>query len=83
LLLREHHVMRAELSERLKRAIESSGRRRWQLAREHHLHPSVLSSMLTGARDADMRDERVLRLAESLGVPRAEAFAGEHVGAGR
>jgi hypothetical protein len=73
-MLHSRAVMRAALSEKLKSAIERSGRRRWRLAREFGLHPSVLSSLISGARDANVHDARVLRLAESLGVAAAEAF---------
>jgi hypothetical protein len=66
--------MRSPISEKLRTAIERSGRRRWQLARAVGLHPSVLSSLVSGARDASTNDVRILRLAEALNVPTGEAF---------
>ena len=62
------------ISERLRHAIRTSGRRQYLWARDIGVHHSTLSCWLCGISDVKDNDPRVLRLGAMLSVPAAECF---------
>jgi hypothetical protein len=55
-------------------AVKLADRPAYRIAQDADLHPSVLSKLLTGAESVREADARVLRVAEVVGIPPAQAF---------
>jgi hypothetical protein len=56
-------------------AVKLHRERAWRLARHADLPPATVSRIVTGVEKLRENDERVLRLADVVGVPREKAFA--------
>ncbi|MEO7190072.1 MAG: helix-turn-helix transcriptional regulator [Vicinamibacterales bacterium] len=63
------------LSDRLITAVRRHTSRQYQLAREIGVSHGTLSAWICGIYDPREGDERVLKLAELVGVPGSECFA--------
>lgn len=63
------------ISRRLWEAVQLSGKRRYELAREAGIHPNVLSQILHGMRPIRRGDPKVLQLGRLLGLTADEIFA--------
>jgi hypothetical protein len=52
----------------------------WQLARACGLHPVSLSNLMSGARDVERGDSRIIALGKLLGIEPDQCFAATAVG---
>jgi hypothetical protein len=52
----------------------------WQLARACGLHPVTLSNLMSGARDVEQGDVRIIALGQLLGIEPDQCFAATAVG---
>ena len=62
------------ISQALKVGILLSGKRHYQIAQEAGLHPTTLSRLLNGIDKVKPNDERVLKVADIVGVAPEECF---------
>jgi hypothetical protein len=65
---------KVRISQRLREAVKLAPRPAYRIAQDANLHPTVLSKLITGAESVRVADPRVLRVAEVLGIPAAQAF---------
>lgn len=63
-----------KLSSTLKQSIRLHPKRHYRIAQEAEMHPSTLSKLLNDMIPIHEDDERVLRLARSVGISPSEAF---------
>jgi hypothetical protein len=66
------------VSAKLVAAVRLHSLRAYEIAHRCGLNPSTLSKLVNGIDWVMLGDERVLRLAAFLGVPRTEAFEAAH-----
>lgn len=67
-------MTRTMISDHLRTAIRQSSKRQHQIARSAGVHPVTLSNWMSGARDVELGDERVIAIGQLLGVPVRECF---------
>ena len=68
------------VSQKLKVAIFLNPKRAYQIAHEAGLHPATLSKLLNGIEQPKPNDERILRVAEIVGLPANKCFVVESHG---
>lgn len=65
------------ISKRLIEAVKLAPMRSYRIAQQANLHPSTLSKIINGIESVKPGDDRVVRVAEVLGIPLSDCFAKE------